>query len=382
MSILAQCPICKKKISPKNKICPCGQDMDKAKKNGRVIYYISYRLPGGEQRREKIGTSYKDAVASDGKRCSQITEGKVLEITKDKNITFTQLAKWFEEQPTIQKKKYYKVLMIHIRTFCTIYGDRTIYSINVLDLKNYQIMRKEKGLSDSYIDQEIGAARNMLNVAWEGDKISVEALTPFMRVKKLLKPNGNARDIIISFEDLNRIVTALPKHARDIVQTAFHTGMRRGEVVNLTWDRVNLIERKIILEADQTKTGERREIPINDSLYKILNDIPMSLHDDQYVFLYKSFPVKDIRSSLKKACLKVGLPYGRNVKGGITFHDLRHTFNTNMRKAGVHETIIMDITGHKTRAMFDRYNTVDKAEKLEGTKAMERSLVDQTVDQK
>ena len=41
------------------------------------------------------------------------------------------------------------------------------------------------------------------------------------------------------------------------------------------------------------------------------------------------------------------------------FHDLRHTFNTNMRKAGVDQSVIMKLTGHKTPSMFQRYNTVD-----------------------
>ncbi len=62
---------------------------------------------------------------------------------------------------------------------------------------------------------------------------------------------------------------------------------------------------------------------------------------------------------MKDACKKAGFIYGRNKKNGFTFHDLRHTFNTNMRKAGVPESVIMGITGHSTREMFDRYNTVD-----------------------
>jgi integrase len=54
---------------------------------------------------------------------------------------------------------------------------------------------------------------------------------------------------------------------------------------------------------------------------------------------------------------------GRNVNGGLTFHDLRHTFVTDMRKAGVPEKLIMKITGHSTREMFDRYNTITAYEK-------------------
>ena len=47
------------------------------------------------------------------------------------------------------------------------------------------------------------------------------------------------------------------------------------------------------------------------------------------------------------------------MKDGFVFHDLRHSFNTHLRKAGVPESVIMAITGHSTREMFDRYNTVD-----------------------
>ncbi len=51
---------------------------------------------------------------------------------------------------------------------------------------------------------------------------------------------------------------------------------------------------------------------------------------------------------------------GKKVKGGFVFHDLRHTFNSNMRKASVVDSVIMEMTGHSTREMFDRYNTIDK----------------------
>jgi hypothetical protein len=59
--------------------------------------------------------------------------------------------------------------------------------------------------------------------------------------------------------------------------------------------------------------------------------------------------------------LKFSLVQGRGavLKTGLAPLDLRHTFNTNMRKAGVDRSVIMKITGHKTTAMFHRYNTVD-----------------------
>ncbi len=82
------------------------------------------------------------------------------------------------------------------------------------------------------------------------------------------------------------------------------------------------------------------------------------------------------------ACKKAGIPYGRFVKDGFVFHDLRHTFNTNMRMAGVAESVIMEITGHSTREMFDRYNTVDDEDKRQAIDQLQRYLesVDQNVD--
>jgi hypothetical protein len=58
-----------------------------------------------------------------------------------------------------------------------------------------------------------------------------------------------------------------------------------------------------------------------------------------------------------------------------------------MRKAGVQESVIMDITGHSTREMFDRYNTVDVEDgrealrQLEGFLSRETKNIDQNIDQ-
>lgn len=61
-------------------------------------------------------------------------------------------------------------------------------------------------------------------------------------------------------------------------------------------------------------------------------------------------------------CTFAGLAYGRNNWDGLRLHDLRHTFTSNMRRAGVPEPEIMAITGHSSQSTFDRYNTVDEAD--------------------
>lgn len=158
--------------------------------------------------------------------------------------------------------------------------------------------------------------------------------------------------------------------------------MRRAEVLTLTWDRVSLEKRVIRLEAKDTKDKEPRTIPILPELYKVLKAIPRVLHDP-HVFLYKGKPVASIKTGLIKACKDAGICYGRFKKDGFVLHDLRHTFNTYMRKSGVAESVIMKITGHSTREMFDRYNTIDVDDAHQAMNQYGNFLrsVDQSVDQ-
>jgi len=83
-----------------------------------------------------------------------------------------------------------------------------------------------------------------------------------------------------------------------------------------------------------------------------------------FVFTYKGNPLKSIKVCLARAVKEAGITNFR-------LHDLRHTYTTNARKAGVHETVIMKLTGHKTRSMFTRYNSVDEADARQALDLME-----------
>jgi integrase len=381
MAILQECPICKNKQSVKNKKCKCGANLDSKKKQGKTRYWIQYRLPGGNQRKEFVSYSIEDAKTADGKRKTQKKEGRIFDMLPEAKMTFNELTEWYLDQPKRKKLAYYAILKINLNSFNKVFGEKKINYIKKNDLENYQVQRKELGKSDSYIDQEIGAARGMIKEAWDNDKVSGDALKPFKKITKMLKKGSNARDRVLTLNEFQQLMDALPYYAKNILATAFFTGMRRGEVLSLTWDKVSLKHRRIDLEPEDTKDKEKRYIPISDELFKILVNIPKAIHDN-HVFLYKGSSLKSIRAILQKTCKDIDIPYGRNTKNGIIFHDLRHTFNTNMRKAGAHDTITMDITGHSTREMFDRYNTVDESEKAEAVKRMESFLFGQKESEK
>ena len=191
-----------------------------------------------------------------------------------------------------------------------------------------------------------------------------------------------SRDRVLSQEEFEKLMVDLPVHTRAIVATGYYAGMRKGEVLNLTWDKVDLRNRLIKLGVADTKDREARTIPICNALHDILREIPRAIHDD-HLFLFKGKQIRDIRTALKRACRDAGIPYGRNTRGGFVFHDTRHCSNTNMRRAGVPESVIMKITGHSTREMFLRYDTVDDQDNRKAVDQMEGFLksVDQNVDQ-
>lgn len=404
MSILAQCPICKKKQSVKNKICTgkrsdkdevyeCGEDLDKAKRSKKVKYWVNYRLPKDQdgkipQKREPVKGeglspySIEDARKYDAKRKIQKAENKILDIKKDSTMTFNELAEWYLGLEKVKALASYWVIELSLKKFNSVFGQQKVLTIKPVDLENYQVKRKKEGKASATVDHEIGKTKTMILKAFDNGMVSGETLRTFKKVKRTLKKGSDVRDRILTRDEFDNLCEHSIKHIRDILITAYHTGMRRGEILNLTWDKVDMKNRFIYLDAEDTKDKEKRSFPIRKELYAVLKGITRNLHD-QHVFMFRSKPVKDIRTGLVKACKKAGIVYGRFKKDGFIFHDLRHTFNTNMRKSGAAESVIMSITGHSTREMFDRYNTVDDEDKRKAFDLFGEYLafVDHSVDQ-
>lgn len=83
--------------------------------------------------------------------------------------------------------------------------------------------------------------------------------------QRLKEPNGRVRWITQAEADaLIRAAEATrTPHLADFIRLALHTGMRRGEILGLEWRRVDLQAGLIHLEAEHTKTGHRRSVPLN-----------------------------------------------------------------------------------------------------------------------
>ena len=80
MAILQECPVCRKRYKLSKNKCPCGENLQTARKGERVKYHVTYRLPSGKQKRELVGTSLSDAYAADGKKKGLKREGKLFDV--------------------------------------------------------------------------------------------------------------------------------------------------------------------------------------------------------------------------------------------------------------------------------------------------------------
>jgi integrase len=360
--ILAECPDCWLKQANKNKRCQCGCDLDKAKKSRRVKYYVGYREPGHKNMKKTcVGYSLDDARTLDGKYRALKRERPATLLHHKSKLTFSELIGWYLGLKSIQSLAMLPAVEAHLGRFKSAFGSTKVISLRKTDLENFQSELKAEGLSDSYVDQIIGSARSMVRKAFDDEMLGEEALRPFRLLKKLLKKSANVRNEVLSHPLFLQLQEGAPEHLRPILATAYYTGMRRGEILQLTWPKVDLDASRIVLAASDTKDGEPRTIPLPEELLKILKALPR-VEGQEHVFLFRGLPLVDIRDGFRRACAKAGIPYGRNKVGGLTFHDLRHTYVTNMRRAGVAESVIMKITGHSTREMFDRYNFVDEAD--------------------
>ncbi len=130
--------------------------------------------------------------------------------------------------------------------------------------------------------------------------------------------------------------------AETLIMVALHTGMRRGEILDLKWQNVDLLRRAI--RVVKSKNGEKRTIPMSNTLFNLLKSV--SIRD----ISGRVFPISG--SSLRQAFDKVAAKSGLE---DFRFHDLRHTFATRLVQNGVDLYKVKELLGHKTISMTMRY---------------------------
>jgi integrase len=150
------------------------------------------------------------------------------------------------------------------------------------------------------LNRELACLKHMFNVARKGLLQLPGGLpseNPVSAIKFL--DETNILDRVLTAEEFQRMVDLSPDYLKPILICAYFTGMRKAEILGLTWDRVDLKAGFIRLREVDTKNKERRSIPLGRELRDVLQGIPLAL-DSQgnrvpYVFTGQGKPLTSIR---------------------------------------------------------------------------------------
>ncbi len=358
MGLLIECPECKRRNSQREKVCrKCGLAL--AKFSGRV-WWIEYYDHEKRLRRERIGPSKLSAEV----RLAEIKKAKAEDRHIHKNpegrTTFKELATWYLELPEVKAKRSYGRDRQLVANLVSFFGNRLLKDIITSLVEAYRQKRLQEPsartghtqgdlTAPATVNREMACLKTMFNKAIKNGKAERNPAQGL----KMLKEN-NERDRVLSEEEYRRLLAACPEHLKPVVKLAYHTGMRQGEILGLTWGQVDWKEGFIRLGPRDTKTEAGRLVPLTSELVELFKAMPRGLPHTP-VFLYKGRQVGEMKRSFATAVRKAGLE-------DFTFHDLRHTAITNWRRQGHDYFRIMAATGHKTMSVFKRYNTVSKEE--------------------
>jgi integrase len=327
------------------------------------VYWIRYAGLDGRMRYESTKTSsQKEADYLLTCRKKEVQEGTLPEVKRmKKNITLNELAEeyiaWAKRQKAFYSKR--KKIFQLLRTF----GNYALNSFTTLMIEHYQT----EGLATrkpATVNRLLATLKHMFTKGVEWEMVGEETLKKVRRVK--LIPENNRRLRFLSSEECQALVESCENHLAPIVITALNTGMRKGEILGLRWDQVDLRHGFILLGV--TKNGERREIPINKTLRQTFEALPRHIKIP-YVFWSgkEGKPYQDIRQSFNSALKRAGIKDFR-------FHDLRHCFASHLVMAGCDLKTVQELLGHKNITMTLRYSHLAPAHKFRAVDLLDNAL--------
>jgi integrase len=203
-------------------------------------------------------------------------------------------------------------------------------------------------LTPAAVNRPLATLRHLLRLARE--EWQVIAQVP--RIKLAKEPEGKI--VWLKPEEETRLLDACrasrTKHLADVVTIALESGLRKAELLGLTWERVDLSRGVIRLE--KTKSGKRREVPMRQVVYSVLAGRRATLGVEEPAG--KVWPTGDIRSAFESA-VKAAKLDRLEQDGGFTFHGCRHHFASWFMMRGGSLVALQKLLGHATLTMTLRY---------------------------
>jgi integrase len=325
----------------------------RTKKNGKTVYDLVYYDDQGKQKWKTFSTKKAaddyEAKVRVAKRENNYQE--VFAVKPEYTTTFNELAgKYIELHQGLRSwgnSRAYTVKALQEE-----FGDRKLAQITRLELEQWRKKRLSKAdgspRKPASVDQDLAIFHHMLAKAKEWGLLQN---SPFDTGSSLFFRPDNARKRYATLEELEALLQACPPDLALIVEVAVITGLRKGNVLGLTWEMVNLKNRFIDIPASEMKAKKAFKFPINDRLAEILGELRRKNQlRSPYVFCdERGRQIKDIWRAFKKALKQAGLE-------DFTFHDLRHTFASHLIMNGADLVTLGSLLAHADIKTTMRYS--------------------------
>jgi len=331
-------------------------------------YFIDYRLNGKRLRKTLPTKSKKMADLALMEFEVNLAKGELGFAVKDEVLEklFADYLKYSKTHHSQGTQNRYRAILDNFKRFLKSHPH--ISKISQMDARlfeDYKTFRFEEETSNKTINIELRTIRAMFALAkqWGYIKENPTDGVKFLKVRKDDKPR------FLSKEECKKLLAACSKWEYPVFYTFLYTGMRKSELLFLTWNDVDFTRGKIKIKAKEgwvPKTSER-EIPINNGLKELLQGC-RATRKSEWVFCdERGQQIENNR--LRKRLMSITKRCGF---GDVTkLHTLRHTFASHLVMSSVDLPTVKKLMGHsdiQTTMIYSHLadEHVDKAvEKLE-----------------
>lgn len=325
-------------------------------------YWIKYYANGKAYYESAKSDKHADAARLLAERMNDVGQGKPTGIRYDK-VMLSELIEDLKADYIKQGNRTTPPTK-HIEEF---FAGYRVVDVTSSEITKFINSRLEAGAAKSSINSYLSALTRMFNIGRNATPPKVDRPPKIEKFKDL----DNVKQVFFEDEEFWAIRELLPEHVKGLVEFAYWTGWRLGQIRKLEWKMVNMKER--LIYAPGTIAKKPHVIYMADPLFEVIKERNSKRNlGCPYVFHKEGKQVKNFRRSWNTACREISLGYGykltkkynetwerRNLEPGPTIHDFRRTAARNLIRAGVSRSVAKKITGHKTDAMFERYNITD-----------------------
>jgi integrase len=312
----------------------------------RKAWGFTVQVDGKQKRCYKAEWTREDAEKAFAALLLQIEQRPK---TKPAGMTFGQAVDRYMAAKA--KKVSLETDCLRLARFKAAFGaDTPLVEITAGRIAEYKIQRlrshvrrdgEQHDIAPATVNREMAALRHLLRLAHD----EWETLPSVPRIRLEMEPQGRLR--WLTPEEATRLLDACGESRNadltDLVEFAMFTGLRRGEALRLTWNRVDRARGVIVLET--TKNKRRREVPLNSRADAVL--ARRGPKESGWVFGTKNWD--HFRSAWENAVERAKL-------SDFHYHDLRHTFASWAVQRGAKLQEVKDLLGHRSLAMVLRYS--------------------------